>query len=87
MTEDEPRLRRRGMFFSVETSELDDTEHDSAEGISIRQGPRRRPTQGPSPTAIPPSLNVSTPGKARMPRHSIRSASATGSRQQAQMSR
>jgi hypothetical protein len=32
----EPRVRRRGMFFHVETPELDHVEHEAAEGVSIR---------------------------------------------------
>ena len=32
----EPRVRRRGMFFHVETPELDQVEHEAAEGVSIR---------------------------------------------------
>ena len=87
MTEDEPRLRRRGMFHHVETPELDDTEHDSAEGISIRQVPRRRPARAASTTSLSTSENVTAVGKPRVSRRPIRSASATDSRQQAQMSR
>jgi hypothetical protein len=32
----EPRVRRRGMFFHVETPELDQVEHEAPEGVSIR---------------------------------------------------
>lgn len=32
----EPRVRRRGFFFPVEPPDLDATEQDSAEGISVR---------------------------------------------------
>ena len=32
----EPHVRRRGMFFHVETPELDHVEHEAAEGVSIR---------------------------------------------------
>ena len=32
----EPRVRRRGMFFHVETPELDHVEHEAPEGVSIR---------------------------------------------------
>jgi hypothetical protein len=32
----EPRARRRGFFFHVETPDLDATDHDSADGISVR---------------------------------------------------
>ena len=36
MVAGEPRVRRRGMFFHVETPELDQVEHEAAEGVSIR---------------------------------------------------
>jgi len=32
----EPRVRRRGFFFHVETPDLDAAEQDTAEGISVR---------------------------------------------------
>jgi hypothetical protein len=32
----EPRVRRRGMFVHVETPELDQVEHEAAEGVPIR---------------------------------------------------
>jgi hypothetical protein len=32
----EPRVRRRGFFFHVETPDLDAVEQDTAEGISVR---------------------------------------------------
>jgi hypothetical protein len=32
----EPRVRRRGFFFHVETPDLDATDHDSADGTSMR---------------------------------------------------
>ena len=42
--------RRRGMFFHVETSELDDTESESAEGMPVRIA-RRRPVQTVRPVS------------------------------------
>ena len=39
MDADEPQSRRRGMFFHVETPELDDIENESAEGMPVRIAP------------------------------------------------
>src|SRR5688572_16745021 len=41
MDEGEPRMRRRGTFIHVETPELDQVEHESAEGISVRMPARK----------------------------------------------
>ena len=41
MDETTPHLRRRGMFFPVETPELDEFEHESAEGIAVRAPSRK----------------------------------------------
>ena len=87
MDEGEPRLRRRGMFFNIETPELDDIEHDSAEGISMRQAPTRKPTQAARATSLSQSVRAVPTPRRRVARRSIRSASGTGSRQQARMSR
>ena len=87
MDESEPRLRRRGMFFTVEPFELDDTEHDSAEGIAIRQVPNRRPSRPVRPISL---SHAASPDPKRDPKgegRAVRSANGTGSRQQARMSR
>lgn len=41
----EPRVRRRGFFFHVEPPDLDATEQDSAEGISVRLRVARPPKE------------------------------------------
>jgi len=87
MDEGEPRVRRRGLFFHVETPELDSVEHDTAEGISIRPVPNRKPT---------PAIGTTSPSDCEEPvqkrrrasgRGAFRSASATGTHPPAPMSR
>ena len=86
MDEGEPRVRRRGMFFHVETPELDSIEHDNAEGISIRQVPTRKPSPANGTTS--PSDSVDPDQQRRhVSRRRFKSASATGTRQRAQMNR
>ena len=38
MVADEPRVRRRGMFFHVETPELDQVEHEAAKAFQSGSG-------------------------------------------------
>jgi hypothetical protein len=82
MDESEPRLRRRGMFVHVETPELDQIEHESAEGISIRRVPTRKPTH-----AVRMISESKSESHERARRDPLRSESATGSHRQARMSR
>lgn len=77
----EPRVRRRGFFFHVETPELD--EHDAAEGISIRLGSTRKPTHAIRTTSLSQTQEIIEKGRGS----SVRSASETGSHRQARMSR
>ena len=89
MDDGEPRVRRRGMFFHVETPELDDVETESAEGMPARVT-RRRPVKAArtlSAAADQPALRA-TPSlhRTRMSRP-FRFANATGSRRLSQMSR
>ena len=97
MDEGEPRLRRRGMFFHVETPELDQVEHESAEGISIRQVPSRKLThaiRATSRSRTSAAAQTTRPGAIAPGRRSaeragglFRSGNGTGSRPQAPMSR
>lgn len=87
MDEGEPRLRRRGMFFHVETPELDDIEHDSAEGIVIRQVPGRKPTRTARAISLSKSVGAVPTRQPGAPSRSIRSESGIDSRRQARMSR
>ena len=80
----EPRVRRRGLFFHVETPELDHVEHEAAEGIPIRLGSTRKPTHAIRTTSLSQSPEVSEKGRATPP---VRSASAIDTRRQARMSR
>jgi len=84
----EPRLRRRGMFFHVETPELDQVEHEAPEGVSIRLRVARPRVERRQAVAV----------SSRKATHAIRSsslssssefrlASGTGSHRQARMSR
>ena len=82
----EPRVRRRGMFFHVETSEPDHGEHESAEGISIRQGPTRKHTHAIR-TSLSQSEHTAGQNQPAGASRTFRSATATDSRRQARMSR
>ena len=84
----EPRVRRRGMFFHVETPELDHIEHEAPEGVSIRLRVARPRVERRQAVAV----------SSRKATHAIRSsslssssefrlASGTGSHRQARMSR
>jgi hypothetical protein len=88
MVADEPRVRRRGMFFHVETPELDQVEHEAAEGVSIRLRVSRPRSERRQIVSV--SQHTAT--------HAVRSSSvrdtsefrlatATGSHRQARMSR
>jgi hypothetical protein len=89
MVADGPRVRRRGMFLHVETPELDQVEHESAEGVSIRLRASR-----PKVEQRRQIVSVSS----RKATHAVRSSSmssssefrlatGTGSHRQARMSR
>ena len=84
----EPRLRRRGMFFHVETPELDHVEHEAPEGVSIRLRVSRPRVERRQIVAV----------SSRKATHAVRSSSmsspsgfrlesGTGSHRQARMSR
>ena len=79
----EPRVRHRGFFFHVETPELDNVEHDAAEGISIRLGSTRKPTHAIRTTSLSQSRETSQKDRSDV----IRSGNGTGSHRQARMSR
>ena len=89
MDDDGPRARRRGMFFHVETPELDDVETESAEGMPARIT-RRRPAKAARVLSAAPDQpelsGIPSLHKTRMNR-SFRFATATGSRRLSQMSR
>ena len=98
----EPQVRRRGMFFHVETPELDNVEVESAEGMPARIARRKSPPETRmtsaqlklSPTALSPTDNRSSIITRRahltvarqLPRP-LRFATATGSRRPSPMSR
>jgi hypothetical protein len=91
----EPRVRRRGMFFQVETLELDAIETESAEGIPARIA-RPKPTQtvrtGTAKVDEAPARQVHGAGNPPRPfrrtrARSFRFATATGSRRLSQMTR
>jgi hypothetical protein len=89
MVAGEPRVRHRGMFFHVETPELDQVEHEAPEGVSIRLRVSRPSIERRQIIAV----------SSRKPTHAVRtsslddsssdfrSANATGSHRQARMSR
>ena len=97
MDEGEPRLRRRGMFVHVETPELDQVEHESAEGIAIRRVPDRKrasrsaPSSADlklSPTSLSPTVSQIHTDTNHIPRRvEFKSESATGTHRQARMNR
>jgi len=85
----EPRVRRRGFFVHVETPELDQTEQESAEGVSVRLRVDRPRAERHAITSV----------SSRKPTHAVRTstlesqepelrlATATGSHRQVRMSR
>ena len=88
MVAGEPRVRRRGMFFHVETPELDQAEHEAPEGVTIRLRAARPRVERPQVVSV----------SSRKATHAVRSsslssssefrlASGTGSHRQARMSR
>ena len=88
MVAGEPRVRRRGMFFHVETPELDQVEHEAPEGVSIRLRVSRPRVERRQIIAV----------SSRKATHAVRSsslssssdfrlASETGTHRQARMSR
>ena len=88
MVAGEPRVRRRGMFFHVETPELDQVEHEAPEGVSIRLRVSRPRVERRQIVAV----------SSRKATHAVRSsslssssdfrlASETGTHRQARMSR
>ena len=79
----EPRVRRRGFFVHVEPYELDPVEHDTAEGVSIRLSPSRKATH----SVRGGSSVASVDSKSKPQTAAVRSATATGSRQQARTHR
>ena len=91
----EPRVRRRGMFFQVETPELDAIESESAEGIPARIA-RPKPTQTvrTATAHVDATAARQVQGAGNPPRQlrrtrarSFRFATATGSRRLSQMTR
>ena len=88
MVASEPRARRRGMFFHPETPELDHVEHEAPEGVSIRLRASRPKVERRQSAAVSSrkashavrSSSLSSPSEFRL-------ANATGSHQQARMSR
>ena len=79
-----PRVRRRGLFFHVETPELDGIETESAEGMPARIA--RKPIQAMRASAAPAAqskLNSTASRQQVRMRRSFRFASATGSRRPA----
>ncbi len=95
MDEGEPRTRRRGTFIHVETPELDQIEHESAEGISVRM-PARKSSHADRTTSLGRAQPDSHPAPSQQPvrvrghaaaARTFRSVSGIDSRQQARMSR
>jgi hypothetical protein len=81
----EPRVRRRGFFLhSVDTSEPETGEHDSAEGVSVRARTATRSENPRQFTSIRRS-RLDEPGNDASPE--IRSGSVTGSRQRSHLPR
>jgi hypothetical protein len=93
MDQPEPRARHRGYFFHVEPHSLDtidNVEHETAEGVPIRSGAGRKPTQAvrtPSVRSDSSAEAIDQKSDAPTAPETIRSANATGSRRQARMSR
>ena len=59
----ESHVRRRGMFFHVETPELDDVEVESAEGMPARIARRKSPPTARASSAqlqLSPTPNIAT---------------------------
>ena len=91
----EPHVRRRGMFFHVETPELDAIETESAEGIPARIArPKSRQTVRTAAAEVEATAAPAVQGAGNPPRHlrrtrgrSFRFATATGSRRLSQMTR
>ena len=91
----EPRVRRRGMFFQVETPELDTIETESAEGIPARIArPKPRQTVPTGSSKVDAAAAPQVQGAGNSPRplrrtrgRSFRFATATGSRRLSQMTR
>ena len=81
-----PRLRRRGMFFHVETPELDNVEHESAEGVSVRLRVSRPRQERAIVGSRKPTHAVRTTSLTS-PDSDIRLATATGSHRQSRMPR
>ena len=88
MVAGEPHARHRGMFFHVETPELDHVEHEAPEGVSIRLRVARPKVERRQIVAV----------SSRKATHAVRSSSLsnssefrlaneTGSHRQARMSR
>ena len=91
----EPRVRRRGMFFQVETPELDAIETESAEGIPARIArPKPGQTVRTGTASVEATAARQVQGAGNPPRQlrrtrarSFRFATATGSRRLSQMTR
>ena len=84
----EPRVRRRGMFFHVETPELDHVEHEAPEGVSIRLGASRPRIERRQIVAVSSRKATHAVRTSSLSSSSdFRSASGTGSHRQARMSR
>jgi len=85
----EPHARRRGMFFHVETPDLDDAETESAEGLPIRAA-RRKPALAVQPTSAATArvdaMSIASRPKPRI-RRPFRFATATDNRRLSHMSR
>ncbi len=92
MVAGEPRVRRRGMFFHVETPELDQVEHESADGVSIRlrvgrPKVERRQIVAVSSRKATHAVRSSSRDSSLSASSEFRLASETGSHRQARMSR
>jgi hypothetical protein len=79
----EPRVRRRGFFFHVETPDLDAPEEDTAEGISVRLRVARPRVERSSLAAGRKAVTSAI----RSTSSATRSENGTGSHQRARMSR
>ncbi len=93
MDASEPRLRRRGFFLHSDTTGEPDTgEHENPEGFVVRvRITRSHAMAQPRPRAISSSRPSGGRSQSAMPHDegmpALRSGSATGSRQQAHLSR
>lgn len=92
----QPRVRRRGMFFQVETPELDNVEAESAEGMPGRIARRKSPPiarasstrQSSAAADVPEGTTMTSRRPLRQKRsRPLRFATATGSRRRSLMSR